>query len=303
MCDCLVRLLYHCDQDRVTGLSDELIKEKVPFVLWQALMLTLQKQNPDGTWGPRPSHEITAYAVITLANLASLAAPLEVSCQIESAIRQGRSYILNANNVPEIDYIWIAKTTYSPLDISKAYILGGLKAKSPKDSLGPKAEELFQVPKTDLQLYTHMFWRLDTLKNFPKWRLVGCVIEGRFFLPQLMKLRNEIFDRKGMKKDEYLPFIPIIMSAANNLQGSFLEADVLRDMMIINLRVYQLDEYMDLIITRDFSDRLEKVKGIINEIFDISRDKGRVKPHTTGKTKGHSKDAPESANGYTEPQL
>lgn len=303
MCDCLVRLLYRWDQGRITGLSDELIREKVPFVLWQALMRTLQRQNPDGSWGPKPSREITAYAIIALANIVSLPVLPELRHQMECAIRQGRSYILHAENASDIEYIWKAKTTYSPLDISKAYILAGLKANNPKYSLGPKIEELFKVPEKELQRYTHMFSKYGTLKGFSKWQILGCVVEGHLFLRRLTRLRHDIFDRNGMKNDEYLAFIPMTLSAANNLQSSFLEADILHDMMILILRIYQMDEYMEHVIGRDFGDNLDMVKEVIERIFGTPRDKRRVKARLNGMKNGHGKDVKESADGYIEPQL
>lgn len=54
MYDCLVRLLYHWDQGHLLHISEELITEKVPLVLWQALMQTLQRQNHNGSYGETP---------------------------------------------------------------------------------------------------------------------------------------------------------------------------------------------------------------------------------------------------------
>ena len=302
MCDCLIRLLYRWDQGQIPSLSDELVKEKVSFILWQALMHTLQKQRPDGSWGSKPFREVTAYAVITLANLASLPLPPELRCQVESAIAQGRSFIRNATNAPDTDYIWIAKTTYSPLSISKAYTLAALKAKSPKYSLGAKTEELFHLPA--LRKYSNMFLRFRTLKAFPKWRIMGCVVESHFFLQQLTKLRHEIFDRNGMKDDEYIAFIPMTVSLANNLGCSFLEADILRDMMILILRVYQMDEYMEHVIARDFRDSLGKVKELINGLFGTPRQKRNVKPRSNGMENGmetgHGGTIKNGVNGHIE---
>lgn len=117
-------------------------------MLWQALMQTLQKQNSNGSYGETPSREIISYAIIALSNLASL--PLVPQAQVDSAIEQARAYIRSASDASEVEYIRIAKTTYSPLQISKAYVpyvLAGIKARNPKYTMGGKIRTIFNISR------------------------------------------------------------------------------------------------------------------------------------------------------------
>lgn len=299
-CESLVRLLNCWDQGKITSLARELIEERIPFVLWQALIQTLQKQNPDGSWGKRPSREITAYALITLSNLASLPLQSELRRQTEVAVENGRSYIMHGNNVPDVEYIWIAKATYSPLSISKAYTLAGLKASIPKYRLSPKVEGLFRFQEKEIQQYVHLYSSLKTLKSFPKWRVTGSIIESNWFLRELKKMRHGMFDRDGMEKDKYLAFIPMCLSIANNLRGFFLKADILTGMMILILRVYQLDEYMEHIIARDFSENTENIKEIVEAIFHSRCSNGDLPMHLSyanGDSKKQNTEIRQQANG------
>ncbi|KAL5363699.1 hypothetical protein BJX96DRAFT_167693 [Aspergillus floccosus] len=205
MCDCLVRLLYHWDQGHLPEISEELIAEKVPLVLWQALMQTLQKQNANGSYGETPSH-------------------LQSLC------------------------------------------IGRTEGQKPQ-----------------------------------------CFLGG------LKKARDAMFDRKGMKKDDYLAFIPSTVCCANNLQGSFIKADILHDFMVLIMRVYQLDEYMEHIVAKELKSNLPDVGNVIREIFQPDGSKRNVKravaqakeavqsseSHTNGLSNGNSA---KSSNGHTHPR-
>lgn len=93
MSEALIRLLKFWDAGVINPLPDELLLDNVVLVLFQALFQTLQKQNANGSWGPKPSRETTAYAIIALSNLASLPFLADLSAQIQTAIERGRSYI------------------------------------------------------------------------------------------------------------------------------------------------------------------------------------------------------------------
>lgn len=299
-CESLVRLLKCWDQGKITGLARELIEERIPFVLWQGLIQTLQKQNPDGSWGKRPSREITAYALITLSNLASLPLQLELKRQTEEAVENGRSYILHGNKVPDVEYIWIAKATYSPLSISKAYTLAGLKASIPKYRLSPKVEGLFRSQEKEIRQYVHLYSSLKTLECFPKWRVTGSIIEANWFLTEIKKVRHGMFNRDGMEKDKYLAFIPMCLSIANNLGGFFVKADILTGMMTLILRVYQLDEYMEHIIARDFSENTESIMEVVETIFHRRCSNGDLPVHLSyayGDNKKQDTTTKQQANG------
>ncbi|KAF9888181.1 hypothetical protein FE257_009176 [Aspergillus nanangensis] len=308
MCDSLIRLLLHWDQGHLPEISEDLIREKVTLVLWQALMQTLQKQNRNGSWGERPSREITAYAIIALSNLASLPLVPQIRDQVDSAIEQGRTYIRTATDVPEVEYIWIAKTTYSPLRISKAYILAGLQAKNPKYSMTDRVMEVFDIPERALERSISMFTSFATLKGFPAWQVLGSLIEAHFFLGRLEKVHTAMFDREGMKKDNYLAFIPMTVCCANNLQRSFIKADILHDLMVLILRIYQLDEYMEHVVAKNFESSLQNIKDIIREIFRPAAGFRRNVKRVIGSTKesiivpGELKNGQHS-NGDSEPNL
>ena len=307
MSESLIRLLKFWDQGVINLLPDDLIRIKIPLVLFQALFQTLQKQNIDGSWGSKPSREITAYAIIALANLASLPFISELSAQIKTAIEKGRSFIISNTQVPDIEYVWIAKTTYSPINISKAYVLAGLKIRYPKYILSSSLKDLLDIPQEGLHEYTRIYSKLPRLKDFPPWRIQACVMEGYLFLKQLKRIRLDMFGRTDMKKDEYFDFIAMTFASANNLQASFLRADVLFAMMFLVLRVYQVDEYMEHIISKRFGHATERVKQIISDLVggEVSENgsngytNNSTNGHMCGYVNAHTNGAKNGSNGYT----
>lgn len=275
MSEALIRLLKFWDAGVLNPPLDELLLDQIVLVLFQVLFQTLQKQNASGSWGSKPSREITAYAIIALSNLASLPFLADLSAQIQSAIERGRSYIQFDEEAPSLEYIWIAKTTYSPIHVSKAYILAALKTKSPKYILGSSLNKLVNISRTGLCEYMRFYCKLPRLQDVPSWKIQGCILEGFLYLRQLKRIRLDMFGRPTMKKDEYFDFIGITLACANNLQSSFLKTNVVFDMMTLVLRTYQLDEYVEHVIGNLFGNSVLRVKKIIENVFQNERDERR----------------------------
>jgi len=171
---------------------------------------------------------------------------------------------------PDVEFVWIAKTNYSPINISKAYILAALETKYPKYSLGQAFGDLLNLPVKQIQQYTYMFSSLPTLKGFPLWRIEGSVTEAYLFLDKLKNAKLNLFDRQNLKIDEYLEFITMTLTCANNIQGSYLKTDVLFDMMTFILHVYEIDEYFEHVIGRIYGDRLSEIKQFVELFLNFS---------------------------------
>ncbi len=264
----LCRLVNAWDQGVVSNLSEVLLSRDIALVLFQVLMQTLQKQNANGSWGRIPSKEITAYAIIALGNLASLPFSSQVSGVIRDAIAHGGSFLNSSGLGPDVEYVWIAKTNYSPVNVSKAYILAALETKFPKYSLGSPFNNLLNLPGKAIRKYTHMFSSLPTLNGFPLWRIEGSVTEGCLFLDKPKDAKLNTFDRSNLKGDEYFEFIAMTLACSNNLHSSFLKTDILFDMMTFILHVYQVDEYFEHVIGVNYEDHLPEIKRLVEKLME-----------------------------------
>lgn len=266
MSESLVRLLGAWDTGAVKGISPTLVGQEIVLALFQLLLQTLQKQNANGSWGHKPSREMTAYGIMSLANLASLPFASALYPQIENAIENGRKYINNNDNVLENEYVWIAKVSYSPINISRAYIAAAQNVVYPKACLSDKLSKLAEIPQKGAQKYSQMFSRLVTTSSFPLWKIQGSVMEGYLFLKKLRQVRLDLFDRAGLKTDDYFEFISMTFCCANNLKGTFLKADILFEMMVMVLRIYQVDEFVEHVIGKQHSTDIRNVKDAIENL-------------------------------------
>lgn len=266
----LCRLVNAWDKGVVANISENLLRDEVALVLFQVLMKTLQKQNDNGSWGHIPSKEITAYAIIALGNLSSLPTTAQLTVVIAEAIAKGRSFLNSDGVTPDIEYVWIAKTNYSPINISKAYVIAALETKFPKYSLGPSFRTLLNISPKTMKRYTHMFSNLPTLVEYPLWRVEGSITEASLFLRKLKSAKLDMLDRENLKGDEYFEFIAMTFVCANNLHGSFLKSDILFDMMAFVLHVYQIDEYFEHIIGTNYETHLSEIKHIVVRLFETA---------------------------------
>lgn len=263
----LCRLVNAWDK-AVINLSEELIAGDISLVLFQVLMQTLQKQHENGSWGHIPSKEITAYAIIALGNLASLPFNTQLPGVIRQAIKNGRAFINSSSVTPDIEYVWIAKTNYSPLNICKAYQLAALETKFPKYSLSSSFSKLHNLSGQQLQKYTHMFSILPILNEFPLWRIEGSVSEAILFRGRLQASKLDMFDRSNLKGDEYLEFIAMTLACSNNLHGTFLKTDILFEMMKFILHVYQVDEYYEHVIGITYEKHLQEIQQLVENLLE-----------------------------------
>ena len=97
------------DRDQI---PDDLLREKIPVILFDILLKALGSHEDDGSWSHQ--HEPTAYAILTLVALRSLPWIDSLTPMIQSRIDQGREYLLRSqDNWEKGDPIGIETTTGS----------------------------------------------------------------------------------------------------------------------------------------------------------------------------------------------
>jgi len=268
MAQALTCVIVLWDQGLLSNLPEQLLKDKVLVVLFQALTRTLHTQNPGGSWGNPECRETTAYAILTLGTLASLPFADALRLYTESAIEEGRAYLSQADDkLSRPDYLWVEKVTYGSNALSQAYILASLKASPLTYKFGPNVEDLCNIPMKNVARFTKFYTQLPLFANTPEWQIQASLLEGYLFLPQLRRVRLDIFPRSDMEEDKYFEYIPFTWTGSNNLDGTFLGANFLYEMMIISFLNYQADEYMEAVVGTQFSHALNEVKDLINRIF------------------------------------
>lgn len=268
MASAFMHLIRIWDQGFIPVPDDPSIRDKVVISLFQALTRTLQSQNTDGSWGGGPRCETTAYAVITLAKLASLSSAPRIKMQITLAIKNGREY-LSKNYLPfsEPELVWTGKITSGSSTLHQAYILAALQAPIPKLHSGPTIESHFEIPSAKVTIQTKYYGRQAWFANTPEWLIQASLIEGHLFLPQIRDVRYAVFPSDHSVEDQHFGYIPFMWIAANNTEKRFIGAEFLCQMMILSVLNRQFDEYMEHVVGEVFAGCMFEIEDIIQSIF------------------------------------
>ncbi|KAJ5625394.1 hypothetical protein N7510_001703 [Penicillium lagena] len=286
-------LLKLWEEDSSLDLPQDLIANRVPIVLFQILARTLSSQSEDGSWGQKPSAEITAYGTLTLKQLGSLAWAKALEPEIQSAISRGVSFLENnQSSWDQSEQIWIEKVSYGSSLLCEAYCLAAMKH-SGKYAWGEKVSGMHSIPLAAVDKFSKLFSRLPALSSEPEWKLRMSAVEGFLFGRALRQVRLDVFPRKGMGKDKYFDYVPICWTAANNAAGFGLSADIMWDMIVLSMLVFQVDEYLES-VGEQYKGRLDEVRTIIQNLFHERTAKPQANDQNGISQNGHV------ANGHIE---
>jgi hypothetical protein len=250
-------------------IDKELLRVKVMIALFQILVRILQQQNRNGSWGPMNSREETSYAIIALANLASLPFLTPIAGQIDLSISRGRHYLvsIDALDIPlaRSDHIWAGKVAYGVESVCHSYVLAALSTHVPQYHLGPKVGALVNISPQNFVYFSKFFAKLPMFASVEPWRLNAWLIEGYLFLPDLESMR--LFRREGMKEDKYLEYIPFTWIAPNELENAGASAETLFGMMTISLINFEVDEFFDGVLASHDLSTINRLRGRIEDLF------------------------------------
>lgn len=259
----LVQLLSCWQEDKIADIPEDLLNYQIPLVSFQILLQTMQRQQPDGSW--ESMHEVTAYAVLTLTYLSSLPWIQAMAADVASAIEQGKEYLHQTRQLwTRGNYLWVEKVTYSSTNLSQAYCIAAIKATAFSRYWGSEVQRLSDVPLKAVTKFVKFFAMVPMFSEELAWKLRAAMIEGYLFLPELKRVRSNIFPpQKSLKEDKYVEYLAFTWTAPNTLNGSFLNTDIMSDMIILSLLIFQIDEYMELVIIENFGHNLEPIKEMV----------------------------------------
>ncbi|RYO74496.1 hypothetical protein DL764_010812 [Monosporascus ibericus] len=265
------------DRLREGALREELfdpptLKESIPMVLLQVLIKTLQSQRMDGSWDG--VCETTAYAVLTLTALSrvSCISPQLNNDEMIAAIQRGKAFLqLHRANWTDGSYLWIEKVTYASSILSEAYCLAAAAVPISPSLPAPRKIPYGIQPVEPL---VHEMRKAGALLKFtPLFSevephvLSAAELQACYVLPALQRQRLAIFPRTSTGEHHYSKFIPLTWTACSSLLGGKASLSVLYEMMVLTMLNYQVDEYMESDIQRNFVGDLGLVETAIQQLF------------------------------------
>ncbi|KAF2744065.1 hypothetical protein M011DRAFT_461105 [Sporormia fimetaria CBS 119925] len=105
----------------------DLVEKDIVPLLEDCLYQVKNEQHQNGSWGSIGPFEETAYAVLTLVNLAGLEYFASVREEIDTALARGRDFLLTRGDA-SCEHLWIEKITYGSQFLMDAYVLAALHA-------------------------------------------------------------------------------------------------------------------------------------------------------------------------------
>ena len=261
----LVRLLYVWNAGELDASFENIIRDRIPIVLCQILSQTLRDL------GPTQPREMTAYAILTLTSLSTLPWFKSLEAHIASAVQSGRDIIIAAmGHHLQQDSNWVAKVSYHSSYLCDTYCLAALKAVPHSQEWGSSLENLTKFSGENVNRRSRFFMQLPLFTQEPEWKIRGAMIEGYLFYPQLQRIQYEVYSRKEFKKSQYIEYNALCCVLSNNCRNNTICAALLWDLMVFSMLAYQLDEYMESFVDRNFADNLEPVRHLVNCLCGLS---------------------------------
>lgn len=273
LCQALVKLVQVWDSNGLRELPSDLIREQIPIVLLQNLLHILHRQSPDGSWRlGTVIMETTAYAVLTLKVLALLPWHDRLRKRVLEAVRLGSAFlVLNYDSENQHEHIWVAKVTYALPPIARAYVIAALTAGTTY-TWYDKGKNLMVVPDQNLRKMAKFFSALPMFSQDELWALESDVFLGYLYQPMLLRANPGVFPWQKMTESKYAEYIPFTWIAMNRRNNYPLSNNILWEMMKMSALIYQLDEFMETLSTRNTDlANLTYVRQLVRQLCEFGR--------------------------------
>lgn len=267
LANALTTVLQLWQNGSLQDLSKDLL-HKVPLVLWEILVQTIQEQQLTGAWY-NGSCEITAYATLTLVAGSNSPFAALLGEKLQTSLVYARAFLeANISQWDKGATIWVEKVSYNSAILSNAYCISAVQA--PIFTWIPTGDGngLINVPSKAVSQFAQFYSCLPLFANEPTWRLKSSLAEGFLWFPRLAARRLDIFPRTNMEEDKYLQYIPQTWTMCNNLHDGALAPDLMWEMMIISMLNYQADEFLEAVVEKHMMDQFDAVCALVERLCD-----------------------------------
>lgn len=184
------------------------------------------------------------------------------------SIEAGKLFLRNNHDKwNEGHYLWIEKVTYASDVLSEAYCIAA--AAAPVSSTTPS---LSSHPFSSTHRKMHrinkagaLIRRAPLLSQKPHILRVA-EFQSCYGLYDLENVRLDIFPRIAMAEDKYLTFIPLIWATCKALESSQVSLAAVRDMMILSMLNYQVDEFMETVVGKHSENNIDRVRELVRKL-------------------------------------
>ncbi|KAL8897928.1 MAG: hypothetical protein Q9207_006959 [Kuettlingeria erythrocarpa] len=247
----LVAVLQKQGHNCLESLPASIIYEQVPGSICRLLSQTVLAQRDDGSWAD--SLEITAYSILTIAHCLSLPWTVDLRVWLNDSISRGRQYLHSAyGSTEKHDFLWVEKVSYRSSLLHATYCSAALNIKITEHDWSSAIVECFSLQSGVRKQMGKLVSSLPLFQESPLPSLDLVFIEAGLVAKRLRKSRDALFSRDDipMTADKYVDFIPMIWVACNHKSGHILSANTVWEMVLLSLFNFQVDEYMESVVSR-----------------------------------------------------
>lgn len=269
---------------------EELLRERIPVILFDILLKILDSQEDDGSWSQQ--REPTAYATLALTALRRLPWVKPFAPEIQLRVSRGNDYLNDSKNLwRHGDHIWIEKIAYSNSNLALAYCLAATKsAEGMKGTpcLGQEVSDLLSSSPKMVRSFQMFFSGVHTFSKVPAWKLELWILQAFQFCPRLGRAGLDITIPKDVSDDKYLAYVPFTwIATCNGSQRMSLSSQW--EMMVCSVLNYQVDEFMECSVSQEYSEGIVHLKSVVHRLC-LSR---RPEPATPYIKSQKSKNSPD----------
>ncbi|KAJ5352429.1 hypothetical protein N7452_001403 [Penicillium brevicompactum] len=258
--------LVKLDQGHVKPLPHDLLQNRLPTVLIQAMIRVLLMQCSDGSWGAQQSKEETAYAVLLLQDVMSLPFTKKFRVVCESAIQRARDFLRSKPEVPYSNHLWNAKITCYIPTISRAYILSALNGMACHE-FGDTVQSLFVVSTDIVAKQVTLYAKLPSFASVPRWMIEATAIEAQFFSLRMRAIN--VLNQKCALDSAYHFNLALSLLAGTNREKlfRFLAPGFVETVAELFIILTQIDSHADNEIQKKGQAAFAEYETIVLEAF------------------------------------
>lgn len=265
MAEAFVRLLKRYDAGNLQLLPLRMVQEQIPVSLCRLLLRTLGDQQNDGSW--TTSLEDTSYSILIITQCLCLPWNTSLRDCLVGALSRGRGFIASQYPKDQKNHrLWIEKTTFESSLLKMAYCSIALHTTILRHVWTQNITDGFFFPDVNGKM-RNLLSALPIFAKSPLASLDLVLTEATYFSNRLKEARYSILQRDDMpmSKDKYLDYIPIVWLACNHIRGHILSSNIIRDMALLSLFNYQIDEFMESVVA-DLADA--KIQMLVSALRD-----------------------------------
>ena len=264
-----ISMLASWDRGQLPNIPERFFKNRMLVTLFGIFVATLKAQNPDGSWGFKPSLETSAYALIVLATTASLPLASYLGSQLCVATNAGRIFLLKHRDFwSKPDYIWRGKTTYGSGVLTETYVITALAIPTPSQDLGPSVDRLCKLEDQHRDIVFSNLTQLPLFSDISPWLVEAAIIEAYLYEPMLKRAGLEIFPRRDIVQTKHIIITSFFWTGPNHVRDADMSPKMLFDMMVACLLIYEIDHYTEKYIARLEPTKTNSLRALIDGFIE-----------------------------------